>query len=67
MLYNLAELLRLLAVHLVPFLPATAAAMLTQLGQDPALLDTAGAHSAWGGTAPGTQVGPPTPLFPRLG
>jgi methionyl-tRNA synthetase len=65
-LYNLAEALRVLAVYLVPFLPATAAAMLTQLGQDPALLATAGRHRAWGGTAPGTQVGTPTPLFPRL-
>jgi methionyl-tRNA synthetase len=66
-LYNLAESLRVLAVYLVPFLPATAAAMLTQLGQDPALLETAGQHRAWGGTAPGTRVGTPTPLFPRLG
>ena len=66
-LYNLAEALRVLAVYLVPFLPATAAAMLAQLGQDPALLDIAGQHRAWGGTAPGTQVGTATPLFPRLG
>ena len=29
----------MLAVYLAPFLPGTAAAMLTQLGQDPALLD----------------------------
>jgi methionyl-tRNA synthetase len=66
-LYTLAESLRLLAVYLAPFLPGTAPQMLAQLGQDPALLDGATvAHRAWGGTAPGTQVGAATPLFPRL-
>jgi methionyl-tRNA synthetase len=67
-LYTLAESLRLLAVYLAPFLPGTAAGMLTQLGQDPAVLDGATVeHRAWGGTAPGTRVGSATPLFPRLG
>lgn len=65
-LYNLAEAVRLLAVYLAPFLPATAEAMLEQLGQDRSVLDRYLSNRQWGGTAPGTEVGNPTPLFPRL-
>jgi len=66
-LYNLAEAVRLLAVYLAPFLPATAVGMLAQLGQDVAVLDLYEENRKWGLTPPGTRVGTPTPLFPRLG
>jgi methionyl-tRNA synthetase len=65
-LYNLSESLRLLAIHLAPFLPATAAGIAAQLGQ-PDTLDTAYAEAVrWGGTAPGSIVAEAHPLFPRL-
>jgi methionyl-tRNA synthetase len=65
-LYNLAESLRLLAIHLAPFLPATAAGIAEQLGQ-PAALDTPYTEAVrWGGTAPGSTVAEARPLFPRL-
>jgi methionyl-tRNA synthetase len=65
-LYNMAESLRLLAVYLSPFLPTTAEQILFQLGQDAELLSQPGTNRQWGGTQAGSQVGSPTPLFPRL-
>ena len=65
-LYNLAESLRLLAVYLAPFLPETAERMLSQLGLEVLALGLQSANRAWGLTSPGTTVGKPAPLFPRL-
>ncbi len=65
-LYNLAEALRLLAVHLTPFLPATAPALAAQLGLAEAPVLPYAAATRWGGLPPGTAVGPAHPLFPRL-
>ncbi len=65
-LYNLAEALRLLAVHLTPFLPATATALAAQLGLNDAPALPYAAATRWGGLPPGTTVGPAQPLFPRL-
>ena len=59
-LYALAECLRLIACHLLPFLPATADGICRQLG----LASLGGA--AWGGLASGTIVAAPQPLFPRF-
>jgi methionyl-tRNA synthetase len=60
-LYTLAEVERLIAVALWPFMPRTSNRMLEQLG-------VAGLISTiWGELAPGTKVaGQPEPLFPRI-
>jgi methionyl-tRNA synthetase len=63
-LFTLAESVRVVGATLEPFLPASAARIREQLGAN-------GSRPwweriAWGGTSPGTQVGQPDPLFPRL-
>jgi methionyl-tRNA synthetase len=60
-LYTLAEVERLVAVALWPFMPMTSNRMLEQLG-------VAGlVSSTWGELAPGTKVAAqPVPLFPRI-
>lgn len=65
-LWTLAETLRLLAVHLAPFLPATSARILAQLGQPPLAGDWA-TLTTWGGLPAGGAVPEPTPIFPRIG
>ena len=62
-LYNLAEVCRVLAVLLWPFLPGTATKIYAQLG----LSSSPDKFSAarWGGISAGQQVGTPVPLFPR--
>ncbi len=62
-LYNLAEVCRVLAVLLWPFLPATAAKIYAQLGLggEPDKLSAA----QWGGLAEGHTIGEVAPLFPR--
>ncbi|HUS15582.1 MAG TPA: class I tRNA ligase family protein [Chloroflexia bacterium] len=65
-LYNLAEALRVLGVHLTPFLPATAAAIIAQLGREGTTEVPLDEALRWGGTVPGTSVAEARPLFPRL-
>jgi methionyl-tRNA synthetase len=62
-LYNLAEVCRILAVLLWPFLPGTASKMYSQLALagEPSQFSA----SAWGGLTPGHTIGAPAPLFPR--
>jgi methionyl-tRNA synthetase len=62
-LYNLAEICRILAVLLWPFVPTTAEKIYAQLGltDSPAKF----ADVAWGRLAPGHLLGEPIPLFPR--
>ncbi len=62
-LYNLAEVCRLLAVLLWPFLPRTAVNIYGQLalGGTPNRFESA----TWGGLAAGHVIGNPAPLFPR--
>jgi methionyl-tRNA synthetase len=62
-LYNLAEVCRLLAVLLWPFLPGTAAKIYGQLGLTGAPDKFSAAQ--WGGLSAGHSVGTPAPLFPR--
>ncbi|HEY8743583.1 MAG TPA: methionine--tRNA ligase [Chloroflexota bacterium] len=59
-LYALAECLRLIAYHLVPFLPGTSEGICRQLGL------AAVGGPGWGGLLPGTAVPSPLPLFPRF-
>lgn len=62
-LYNLAEVCRILAVLLWPYIPTTAERIFAQLGLAgrPDRLEAA----AWGGLASGHGIGEPAPLFPR--
>jgi methionyl-tRNA synthetase len=62
-LYNLAEVCRILAVLLWPFLPDTASKIYAQLGLQnrPEKFEA----SAWGGLDAGHSIGVPAPLFPR--
>jgi len=61
-LFNLAEICRILAVLLWPFLPGTAVRIYAQLGltDSPARF----AETRWGVLAPGHKVSDPIPLFP---
>ena len=62
-LYNLAEVCRILAVLLWPFMPGTAAKINAQLALagTPDKLD----QTTWGGLAQGHAIGEVAPLFPR--
>ncbi len=62
-LYNLAEVCRIIAILVAPVLPDTSAKILEQLnlGSSPQTLATL----AWGALAPGHKIGQPAPLFPR--
>jgi methionyl-tRNA synthetase len=62
-LYNLAELCRILAVLLWPFLPGTATKLYAQLGMSGTPDKFSGAN--WGGLGAGHTIGEPSPLFPR--
>jgi len=62
-LYNLAEVCRILAVLLWPFLPGTAVKIYAQLGLEG--VPDRFADSAWGRLAPRHTIGSPEPLFPR--
>ena len=62
-LFNLAEVCRVLAVLLWPFIPDACERIYAQLGVTTRLdqFDQA----AWGGLVPGHTIGDPSPLFPR--
>jgi methionyl-tRNA synthetase len=62
-LYNLAEVCRILAVLLWPFLPGTATKIYAQLGL-PGAPDKL-AEARWSVLATGHSIGAPAPLFPR--
>ncbi|MGH2771295.1 MAG: methionine--tRNA ligase, partial [Actinomycetota bacterium] len=64
-LYNLAETLRLIAHHLAPFLPGTAAAIAARLGLS---LETGEWKKAlrWGLLPPGAKVRSDAALFPKI-
>jgi methionyl-tRNA synthetase len=62
-LYNLAEVCRILAVLLWPFLPETAERIYAQIGLKGAPDKFADAQ--WGKLTAGHEIGSPAPLFPR--
>jgi methionyl-tRNA synthetase len=62
-LYSCLEATRICTVLLTPFMPCAAAAMRLQLGlTEPPGWD----ETRWGLLDPGTIVGPPMPVFPRI-
>jgi methionyl-tRNA synthetase len=62
-LYNLAEVGRILAVLLWPFIPGTAERIYKQLGLAESLENFS--QTSWGGLTPGHAIGEPAALFPR--
>jgi len=62
-LYNLAEVSRILAVLLWPFLPGTAEQIFAQLGLPGAPTNFEAAR--WAGLPAAHSIGSPAPLFPR--
>ena len=63
MLYNLAEVCRVLAVLLWPFVPATSEKIYAQLGLGGA--PDKFTEAGWGKLPAGHTTGEPVPLFPR--
>lgn len=64
-MYNLAEALRIVAILVSPYIPATSPKIYVQLGlavPEQLLL----ADAAWGGLANGTKVCKGEPLYPRI-
>lgn len=65
-LYNLAETLRLVAHYCAPFLPATAEAIVGQLGLAFDPNSDWAKVSSWGGYPAGTVIRPGDALFPKF-
>ncbi len=65
-LYALLEAVRVVAVHLEPFVPSVAALVLAQLNAPDTTACPYAERVRWGGLQPGTRTDPPTPLFPKL-
>jgi methionyl-tRNA synthetase len=65
-LYDLAEGIRLLAVLLYPFVPATSAALLSRVGLEAARPAVMWEKAAWGLLPAGAKVVKAAPLFPRI-
>jgi methionyl-tRNA synthetase len=63
-LYNLAEVVRLISVLVTPFMPTIAQQIRLQLGL-PEKLQVFAEEIAWGRLAPGTKIGQIAPLFPK--
>ncbi|HEV2498498.1 MAG TPA: methionine--tRNA ligase subunit beta [Terriglobia bacterium] len=65
-LYTAADLLRTITVLLYPIAPASAARLWQQLGCEGRIEDQKLDDLKWGQLKPGTKVGKPEPIFPRL-
>ncbi|HWR38813.1 MAG TPA: methionine--tRNA ligase [Patescibacteria group bacterium] len=66
-LYHLAEVLRITAVLISPFMPQTAPKIWSQLGISKEISGISlAAELAWGQLPAGTKVAQPEPIFPRI-
>jgi len=65
-LYALLEAVRLVAVHLEPFVPGASARLLTQLSLPSAGTLPYAERVRWGGLSDETRTVSPAPLFPKL-
>jgi methionyl-tRNA synthetase len=65
-LYALLEALRLVSLHLEPFLPRAATEMRSRLGLGATGTAPYEQRVRWGGLPVGARLAAPTPLFPRL-
>ena len=60
------EITRIVAILAQPFLPVASPAILAQLGIADSEQNYRWENLKWGGLRPGTVVGPPQPIFPRI-
>ena len=66
-LYVLAEAVRIIGGLVLPFMPETAKRIFQQLGLQAEFAELRkDALESWAGIAPGTSVGKPDPIFPKL-
>jgi methionyl-tRNA synthetase len=65
-LYSAAESLRMIAVLAHPFIPDATQKIWEQLGQRGKLADVRIDQLQWGGLKPGTKIGKPAAVFPRI-
>ncbi|MCL4473478.1 MAG: methionine--tRNA ligase [Actinobacteria bacterium] len=65
-LYNLVEGLRVTAILLHPFMPASTCEILRRLGHASDSDALARSNADWGGAKPGARVESGSPLFPKL-
>ena len=65
-LYTAADLLRTITIMAYPLIPESATKLWTQLGCEGELKDQRIDQLKWGDLKPGTKVGKPEPIFPRL-
>ena len=66
-LYGALESLRITALLLAAFMPATSGKMWSQLKMEGNILEqNFGEATRWGGLLPGKKLEKPTPLFPRI-
>jgi methionyl-tRNA synthetase len=65
-LYTAADLLRTVAILLYPIVPESSRRLWNQLGCDGMVEDQRLDQLKWGELKPGTKVGKPEPIFPRL-
>jgi len=65
-LYTAADLLRTITILLYPVIPHSAERLWSQLGGEGELSRQNPKDVAWGQLKPGTAVGKPDPVFPRL-
>ena len=65
-LYHAAESIRILVVLAHPALPVSTEKIWRQLGQSGALEEVRIDQLAWGGLRPGTPIGEPAAVFPRV-
>lgn len=66
-LYNSMEALRIIAVLILPFMPATANRICRQIGLDDSSdIQGLATVAQWGGLQAGLSIGKPEPIFPRI-
>ena len=65
-LYHAAESLRIFVVLAHPILPSATEKLWRQMGESGALGDVRIDQLAWGGLRPGTLIGEPSAVFPRV-
>jgi len=64
---NALEALRISALLLAAFMPATSEKMWSQLGMEASLWEQrVDEDGRWGGLKPGKKLAKPAPLFPRI-
>ncbi|MCX5692918.1 MAG: methionine--tRNA ligase [Candidatus Omnitrophica bacterium] len=66
MMYDLCEVLRMVSIALMPFMPDTSVKIAGQLGLDEDIEKRSFSDLKWGLLKPGTKINKGAPLFPRI-